>query len=50
MTSSSSLVRLGSPVVVLASAQTGQDLFFDWDFGDQASLDGSANNVPDVTT
>ena len=50
MTSSSSLVRLGSPVVVLASTQTGQDLFFDWDFGDQASLDGSANNVPDVTT
>ena len=50
MTSSSSLVRLGSPVVVLASAQTGQDLFFDWDFGDQASLDGSASNVPDVTT
>ena len=42
------LVPLGTPVIVTASAQTGRDLLFDWDFGDQESLDGSANNLPDV--
>ena len=49
-TSSAQLVSLGMPVVVSASVQTGRDLFFDWDFGDEESLDGSTNNIPDVET